>query len=186
MICELGTLKAQSQLINSMSAPTTCESHMAAAKKLTGPHRRSRVKVVTGPPKSLCLPHLCGLENIASVLIVRQESPWDTYLRVITYEIAGKVTIATRRTRPSRIVAIRTYAKENARRLIHRFGRLEHRNVLSLHKCYIHEDLAFFLVDDLPLTLAHVVAFPSVYPSETELGSIICQVSPPCPFDEMF
>ncbi|KAF4772615.1 hypothetical protein HAV15_011187 [Penicillium sp. str.  len=40
----------------------------------------------------------------------------------------------------------------------------------------MHEDLAFFLVDDLTLTLAHVVAFPSVYPSEAELGSIICQI----------
>ncbi|CAG8088536.1 unnamed protein product [Penicillium nalgiovense] len=72
------------------------------------------------------------------------------------------------------MVAIRIYGKENARRLIYRFGRLENRNVLSLYECYMHEDLAFFLVDDLPLTLAYVVAFPSVYPSETELGSIIC------------
>ncbi|KAF4770088.1 hypothetical protein HAV15_011597 [Penicillium sp. str.  len=176
MICDLGTIKAQSQLPISMSAPTTRESHTAATTKLTEPHRRGRLKVVTGPPKSLCLPHLCGLENIASVLIVRQESPWDTYRKVITYENAGKVTIATRRTRPSRMVAIRTYGKENARRLIYRFGRLENRNVLSLHECYMHEDLAFFLVDDLPLTLAHVAAFPSVYPSETELGSIICQI----------
>ncbi|CAP94153.1 Pc16g14830 [Penicillium rubens Wisconsin 54-1255] len=176
MICDLGTIKVQSQLPISMSAPTTRESHTAATTRLTEPHRRGRLKVVTGPPKSLCLPHLCGLENIASVLIVRQESPWDTYRKVITYENAGKVTIATRRTRPSRMVAIRTYGKENARRLIYRFGRLENRNVLSLHECYMHEDLAFFLVDDLPLTLAHVVAFPSVYPSETELGSIICQI----------
>ncbi|CAG8142359.1 unnamed protein product [Penicillium salamii] len=177
MICDLGTIKAQSQLPISMSAPSTCESYTAATTKPAGPHCRSRVKVITGPPKSLCLPHLCGLENIASVLVVRQESPWDTYRKAITYEIAGKVTIATRRTRPSRMVAIRTYAKENARRLIYRFGRLEHRNVLSLRECYMHEDLTFFLVDDLPLTLAHVVAFPSVYPSETELGSIICQVT---------
>ncbi|KAL2696046.1 hypothetical protein AAEP93_003346 [Penicillium crustosum] len=176
MICDLGTIKAQTQLPISMSTPITCESQTAANTKLTRPRRRSRSKVVTGFPKSLCLPRLCDLENIASVLIVRQESPWDTYRKVITYEIAGKVTIATRRTRPSRMVAIRTYRKENARRLINRFGRLEHGNVLSLHECYMHEDLAFLLVDDLPLTLAHVVAFPSVYPSEAELGSIICQI----------
>ncbi|CAG8656354.1 unnamed protein product, partial [Penicillium salamii] len=177
MICDLGTIKAQSQLPISISTPITCESQMAANTKPNRPRRRSRSKVVTGLPKSLCLPRLCGLENIASVLIVRQESPWDTYRKVITYEVAGKVTIATRRTRPSRMVAIRSYRKENARRLIYRFGRLEHMNVLSLYECYMHEDLAFFLVDDLPLTLAHVVAFPSVYPSETELGSIICQLS---------
>jgi hypothetical protein len=69
MICDLGTIKAQSQLPISMSAPTTRESHTAATTKLTGPHRRDSLKVVTGPPKSLCLPHLSGLENIASVLI---------------------------------------------------------------------------------------------------------------------
>ncbi|CAG8944718.1 unnamed protein product [Penicillium salamii] len=84
------------------------------------------------------------------------------------------------------MVAIRIYAKENAQRLIHRFGHLEHRNILSFHECYMHEDLVFFMVDDLPLMLAYLVAFPSVYPSKTELGSIICQVSPLCLFDEMF
>ncbi|CDM29930.1 Protein kinase-like domain [Penicillium roqueforti FM164] len=145
MIYDLNTINAQSQLPISISAPTTCESHTAATKKLTGSHCRSKLK----------------------------ESPWDTYRKVIIYKITGKVTIATRRTRPSRMVAIRIYAKENTRRLIYRFGRLEHRNVLSLHKCYIHKDLAFFLVDDLPLTLAYIVAFLSVYPNETELGSII-------------
>lgn len=84
------------------------------------------------------------------------------------------------------MVAIWIYAKENARRLIYRFGRLEHRNVLSLRECYIYEDLAFFLVDNLPLILVYIVAFPSVYPSEIELGSIICQVSLSRPFDKLF
>jgi hypothetical protein len=50
----------------------------------------------------------------------------------------------------------------------------------------MHEQLAFFLVDDLPLTLAYVVAFPSVYPSETELGSIISQVRLLYYVDELF
>lgn len=178
MICDLGTIKAQFQPPISMPNSTTYESRMATTTKPSRLRRRSRSKVVTGPPKSLCLPRLCGIENIATVLIVRQESPWDTYRKVIIYKITGKVTIATRRTRPSRMVAIRIYAKENTRRLIYRFGRLEHRNVLSLHKCYIHKDLAFFLVDDLPLTLAYIVAFLSVYPNETELGSIVSQVYP--------
>lgn len=67
-----------------------------------------------GPPKGLCLPHLWGLENIASLLIVRQELPWDTYQKVCDCEAAGKVTIVTQSTRPSRMLAIRTYTKENA------------------------------------------------------------------------
>ncbi|CAG8190038.1 unnamed protein product [Penicillium nalgiovense] len=152
IICVLSAIKTQSQRPISISAPTTRESYTAATTKLTGPHRRARLKVVTGPPKSLCLPHLCGLENIASVLIN-----------------ASKVTIATRRTRPSRIVAIRIYGKENARRLIYRFGRLENRNVLSLHECYIHEDLAFFLVNDLPLTWCLLLIFIWPYAPITSL-----------------
>ncbi|KAJ6093637.1 hypothetical protein N7499_002968 [Penicillium canescens] len=176
MICDLDTIKAQFQLPTSMLGPTTCEAQTAAATKAARLRRHSQSKVVTGSRKSLCLPRLCGVGDIASVLIVRQESPWDTYRKVITYEIAGKVTIATRRTRPSRMVAIRTYRRQNAQRLIHKFGRLEHRNVLTLHECYMHDELAFFLVDDLPLTLAHVVITPTLYPSEAELGSIIFQI----------
>ncbi|KAI2669600.1 hypothetical protein LCP963914a_9905 [Penicillium roqueforti] len=34
----------------------------------------------------------------------------------------------------------------------------------------------FALVDDLPLTLAHVVSCPIFYPTKTELGSILTQV----------
>ncbi|KAJ5203015.1 hypothetical protein N7449_005094 [Penicillium cf. viridicatum] len=70
MICDLGTIKAQSQLPISMSTPITYESQTAANTKPTRPRRRSRSKVVTGPPKSLCLPRLYSLENIASVLII--------------------------------------------------------------------------------------------------------------------
>lgn len=178
MIYDLSTIKAQTQLPISISTPITYKSQTAANTKLTRPYRRSRSKVITGFPKSLYLPHLCDLKNIASVLIIRQESLQDTYRKVITYKIANKVTIATHRTHLSRIVAIRTYRKENARRLINRFGHLEHGNVLSLHKYYIHKDLAFLLVNDLPLTLAHIITFLSIYPNKAELGSIICQVCP--------
>lgn len=34
----------------------------------------------------------------------------------------------------------------------------------------------FALVDDLPLTLGHVVFCPSLYPTEVKLGSILLQV----------
>ncbi|OQD76761.1 hypothetical protein PENANT_c119G05980 [Penicillium antarcticum] len=174
MICDIDSIKAKSQLPILMKTSATRETQTAATMKEDRLRRRnSHSKVVTGPRKSLCLPRLCGLEDIASVLIVRQESPWDTYREVITYEAAGKVTIATRRTRPSRMVAIRTYRKQIAQRLICKFGRLDHRNVLSLHECYMHHELAYFLVDDLLLTLAYVVVALTLYPSEAELGSIM-------------
>lgn len=66
---------------------------------------------------------------------MRRESPWDTYLPAITYDIAGQVVIAARRTRPSREVAIRKYQRQDAKGLIEEFGRLEHTNLLSVREC---------------------------------------------------
>lgn len=60
--------------------------------------------------------------------------------------------------------------------MINRFGRLEHMKFLSFHECYVHGNFAFFLVADLPLTLARVVAYPATFPTEKELGSSIYQV----------
>lgn len=179
IIFDFDSIRAQSQPTLASPVPIACENRMfAGAKRTQPPHRQPSPKIVTGPPKSLCLPRLHDLGDITSVLIVRQESPWDTYQQTITYESAGEVTIAARRSRPSRVVAIRKYRKQEARRLIDRFGRLEHINVLSFHECYLHGNFAYFLVDDLPLTLAHVVVCPAIYPTETELGSIMCQVCP--------
>ncbi|KAJ5642592.1 hypothetical protein N7490_006592 [Penicillium lividum] len=131
-------------------------------------------KIVSGPPKSLCLPHLLELD-ISAALIVRQESPWDTYTPAITYDVAGPVIIAARRTRPSRVVALRKYRKEDAKRLIDRFGRLEHANIVCVRECYIDSDFMFALGDDLPLTLAHIVSCAGLYPTEVQLGAILSQ-----------
>ena len=179
IVFDFDTIKAQNQPPLISSVPINCKSQLdAGVKRMRHLHRSTSPKIVTGSPKSLCLPRLRGLGDIISVLIVRQECPWDTYQPAITYNIAGEVTIAARRTRPSRVAAIRKYREQDARRLIGRFGRLGHVNVLSFHECYIHNTFAFFLVDDLPLTLAHVVACSAIYPTETELGSIMWQVCP--------
>lgn len=146
-------------------------------KRSSRPSRRVHTaKVITGRPKTLCLPHLCKITDITSALVVRRESPWDTYHPVFTYDGAGNVTIATRRSRPSRVVAIRQFPKEDTRRLIGRFGQLQHQNVLSLLECYLDGDSAFLLVDDLALTLGHIVACPTLRPVKFELGCIVAQV----------
>ncbi|KAJ5655017.1 hypothetical protein N7490_002020 [Penicillium lividum] len=175
MIFDFDSIKAQCQ------PPPTSPEIFASKEKFAGaaskrPRLHHSQKTVTGPIKDLCLPRLHSLDNITSALIIRHESPWDTYQQAISYDIAGEVIIASRRTRPSRVVAIRKYRRQDARSLIDRFGRLEHVNVLSFHECYIDRDFAFFLVADLPLTLAHVVACSDLYPSEIELGSILCQI----------
>jgi hypothetical protein len=180
MIVDFDTIKAQSDP-SPMSPDCSAgkEKSTRAATKRPKLHRSQ--KTVTGPIKGLCLPRVQNFDDITSVLIVRHESPWDTYQQAISYHSAGDVTIASRRTRPRRMVAIRKYRREDARGLINRFGRLEHVNILTFHECYLDGDSAFFLVADLPLTLAHVITCSDLYPSETELGSILCQVCFPRP-----
>lgn len=179
MIFDFDTIKAQSQPPPTYPDSLTYENEkFPHTERKRSSYRHISPKIVTGPPKSLCLPRLHSLDDITTVLIVRHESPWDTYQQAISYDIAGDVTIASRRTRPCRMVAIRRYCRQDARGLIDRFGRLEHVNILSFHECYIDGDSALFLVADLPLTLAHVVACSDLYPSEAELGSILSQVCP--------
>ncbi|KAF2995767.1 hypothetical protein E8E15_000049 [Penicillium rubens] len=174
----------QSNLIFDFDAMSAQQQHppdlMLPEKQSTNAVKHSRLrtrmpKIVTGSPKSLCLPHLLELDDISAALIVRQESPWDTYLPAITYDIAGPVVIAARRTRPSRVVALRKYQRQDAKRLIDRFGRLEHANILCVRECYIDGHSMFALGDDLPLTLAHIVSCVGLYPTEVQLGSILSQ-----------
>ncbi|KAJ5651593.1 uncharacterized protein N7484_005316 [Penicillium longicatenatum] len=172
MLFDFDTIKAQSRPSPSPSPDFASKKRSArAATKRPISHRSQ--KIVTGSIKGLCLPRLQSLDNITSVLIVRHESLWDTYQQAISYDLAGDVTIASRRTRPRRMVAIRIYRRKDARGLIDRFGRLEHINILTFYECYLDGDAAFFLVADLSLTLALVVTYIDLYPSQAELGSIL-------------
>ncbi|KAJ5100749.1 hypothetical protein N7456_007002 [Penicillium angulare] len=133
-------------------------------------------KAVTGAPKTLCLPRLLAIADLNSAFLVRHERPWDTYQEIVHTDLAGEVIFASRRTHRSRIVAIRQYQRQDARRLIDRFGHLEHANVLRLHECYLHGDSGFFLLDDLPFTLGFVSEAPQVRLDEKELSAILSQV----------
>jgi hypothetical protein len=140
------------------------------------PHRHTK-KTIHGPPKTLRLPQLCKLRgNISSVLIVRQESPWNKYRPALLCDIAGEVIIATHRSNPSRLQAVREYPKADAEKLIQRFGYLDHANSLSSRDCYIDSNSIYVFVDDLPLTMWNVVSSPDIYPTEVELAAIMSQV----------
>ncbi|KAJ5267440.1 hypothetical protein N7478_010248 [Penicillium angulare] len=132
-------------------------------------------KVVTGAPKTLCLPRLLAIADLNSAFLVRHERPWDTYQEIFHADLAGEVIFASRRTHRSRIVAIRKYQRQDARRLIDRFGHLEHTNVLRLHECYLYGDSRFFLLDDLPFTLGIISESPRVHLNEKELSAILSQ-----------
>jgi hypothetical protein len=144
MLFDFDAIKAQCQPPPKSPAPIAGNKDKFASTERTR-HMRRHIspKIVTGPPKSLCLSRLHGLDDIASVLITRQGSPCDVSASHHTYEVAGEVMSASGRTRPSRVVAIRKHRKQDSRRLIDSFGRLEHVNILLFHECYIHTHTQF-------------------------------------------
>ncbi|KAJ5775841.1 uncharacterized protein N7511_000852 [Penicillium nucicola] len=141
------------------------------------PSHRHIKKTIQGSPKTLHLPQICKVKgDISSVLIVRQESPWNKYRPAFLCDIAGEVIIATNRSNPSRLQAVRQYPKADAERLIQRFGYLDHVNILSSRDCYIDSNSIYVFVDDFPLTMSNIVSSPGIYPTDTELAAIMSQV----------
>lgn len=124
MAFNFAAIQAQVQASTTVTrTPINVDSKGLAKREIRPSCRAPTPKIISGPPKTLYLPRLCDTDDIGSVFIVR-ESLWDTYHPVLTYDGAWEVTVATRCSRPSRIVAIRKYPKQDIRRLIGRFGRL--------------------------------------------------------------
>lgn len=132
-------------------------------------------KVIQGPPKALGLPQVVDSGSSTSrPLIVREkESPWNTFKPVFSCKLAGTVIIAAHKTRPSQLEAIRAYSPERADEVLRAFQVIRHENILSAKECYREGNSLFVLVDDLPLTLEHLV---SLRPEEHQVASVMHQV----------
>src|SRR5438876_1003980 len=61
-------------------------------------------KLLRGQLKELCLPDIVNSGDRADeALVVRSESPWDTFSKVYECELAGSVAVVERRVRPSTV-----------------------------------------------------------------------------------
>ncbi|KAJ5904710.1 uncharacterized protein N7473_001626 [Penicillium subrubescens] len=128
LLFNFATIQAQAHTADTADSFAVLMNKDQTGTRSSRPFRRIHTpKVITGSPKTLCLSHLGRIDDVTSALLIRRESPWDTYRPVITYDGAGHVTIATRRSHPSRVVTIRQFPKEDTSRLIGRFGQLEHK-----------------------------------------------------------
>jgi hypothetical protein len=167
-----GAVKESAQLNGTIQQQqrddTKKKNYSALSKKTT--------KVIRGGPKNFGLAQISENHRGSHPCIVRYESPWDTYRGAISCIIAGKVTIATHRSNPSRVIAFREYNKKDVGQMVELYDRLHHQNILSAQECFINEGSMFALVDDLPLTLEHLVGCRTLYPSECELASMVWQV----------
>ncbi|KAJ5672863.1 hypothetical protein N7507_001990 [Penicillium longicatenatum] len=134
-------------------------------------------KKISGAPKELALVQLSAQKKTSRELVVRKESPWYTYRRTMRCKLAGDVSIASRRN------AIREYTKKDSARMLEYYTKFDHNNILSAQSFYEESDLMYALIDDLPLTLGHLVRCRFLYPTETELAlmlgfehqSLLCQ-----------
>ncbi|KAJ5643586.1 uncharacterized protein N7484_006093 [Penicillium longicatenatum] len=133
-------------------------------------------KKISGAPKELALVQLSGQKKTSRELVVRKESPWYTYRRTMRCKLAGDVSIASRRNGPSQVIAIREYTKKNSARMLEYYTKFDHTNILSAQSFYEEGDSMYALVDDLPLTLGHLVGCRFLYPTETELALMIWQI----------
>ncbi|KAJ5267503.1 hypothetical protein N7478_010311 [Penicillium angulare] len=139
------------------------------------PMKKDR-KIIHGSLKDLGLPQIAGEKKITSGLIVRTESPWETYRELTKNELAGPVIIASRRSSSHKRVAIRQISNNRTNELIFRFRLYQHPNLLSPREIYLAGNLTYGLFEIASVSLEQLVKHPGLFPTEAELASIMSQV----------
>ncbi|BDD57627.1 hypothetical protein MAP00_002975 [Monascus purpureus] len=130
---------------------------------------------LTGGPKRLRLPLAVLQAKAEHQLSGWNDSPWEYYKRIFNCDLAGDVSIATLRTYPSELRAIRTLKKEDSEDILEKFRTIRHENILLVRECFTYEDSVYMVFDDLPVTLDHVVAC-DYYPQDTQVLSALAQI----------
>lgn len=113
------------------------------SKEKTAPIREPSKKSIQGfQMKGFGLPQVLGSGSLSQSLVVRNESPWETFKPSFSCRLAGTVIIAARRScfHPSLPTAIREYSAEDADKMLHRFRHIKHENVLTARECFTGED----------------------------------------------
>lgn len=146
------------------------------SKKASGGHESPR-KALKGRPKNLQLPDIVRTGgSSAQLLTIRNESPWNTMKEVFACDLAGPVSLAVHRTRPSRVLAVREYSRSNVEKVWRVLQQPQHPNISSATDVFKHDGKLYTIGVDFHLTLDHLVAC-DVFPCELQLASILAQVS---------
>ncbi|KAF4765574.1 hypothetical protein HAV15_003281 [Penicillium sp. str.  len=159
---------------NLTDQPGHAQSSIKYQKSPATQQDRSR-KILRGQPKTPELPTIANTGGLAQTLHVRNCSPWETYKPIFTCDLAGTVSISEHRRRGSKVVAIRSSSRMDGEELLHKYMRFDHVNIISASECFKNNGVNHYIVDDLPITLEHLVA-SDAYPSEVQLASILKQV----------
>jgi hypothetical protein len=132
-------------------------------------------KVMRGPPRDLALQETGRLGNGAdSDLIIRDESPWDTFKKYYECDLAGTVAVCVRTSDSRAARAIRRFPSEDTDKILGILRSTDHKNVASVWECFRTPDALYTLCEFDPLTLDHVVACKA-FPDQQQLAAIMCQ-----------
>lgn len=136
--------------------------------------KKRKKKILTGPPRALRLPPITEAGGLS--LVVQKCSPWDLYRTYFECDLAGTVHICENRREASELVAIRSYQSPDGDSMLKKYRQFRHVNILKAIECFRHQEIYYFVVEDLPISLEHVVA-SDAFPTESQLSCILRQVS---------
>lgn len=129
-------------------------------------------KILEGKTKELVLPSVAKADiRAAGSRGVLNESPWNRYKKVYNDNLAGPATIVVECSRPSELRVIRTHKAEEQEKMLQGFRGPAHRNIVSIERCFKHDDTIYVLHEHLPLSLESLVGCPA-FPNEIQLASI--------------
>lgn len=106
---------------------------------------------------------------------IQRGCPWDTLKDLFTCDLAGPVSLAVHKEDPRKVIAVRSFSRDKADTWLQVLRKTKHPNVTSAREIFKDHGMTYFILDDLPLTLKHVVAC-DIFPSELQLASILVQV----------
>lgn len=177
----LSALKATSPSTQNHDIPVSTHSTQrgkeaklkgAIYKTASQPHS----KIIKGKPRTLGLPGISKptLQRDQEVL-VRSESPWDTFNREYECDLAGIITVVTRRSGPRCVYSLRQFPGENPEHLLFHIRSIQHENVVSALEYFHAANTTYALAELFPITLEHVVACEA-FPTQSQLTAIMVQV----------
>jgi hypothetical protein len=141
-----------------------------------------RENEVVEPPKKR--KHSPGRENLdqapshgqRSLLILKNESPWNSYRKEFGCELAGDAVVVVHSKNPSRVLLLRSYPDAISSKMLQWFSQLQHPHIMSAKEAYFFKNSLYTICEDLPLTMENLIVCRA-YPTEAQLAVIMRQVT---------
>ncbi|CRG91096.1 hypothetical protein PISL3812_08144 [Talaromyces islandicus] len=158
--------------------PTPTQSSREHREKLPTTPKAAPAQQTTRKAFTKGLEGFSGTTNATANInlpLPKKESPWDTYRKVFSCDLAGDAAVVVHRRHPSEVLLLRSFSGDAAGQVLQWLNQLRHPNIMSAKMCYSTESSIFALCEDLPLTLEHLVVCGARL-TEIQLSAILSQI----------